>query len=101
MKAHGCRSPLMSSCVRTVPDAYFNASHSIWHHKDRFFSKVFLHFVEGLLSDVIPNKGLVLLKEFVHRLSEFREFLNEASIKVSKSKEGAYLFNILGDWPVT
>ena len=33
--------------------------------------------------------------------NEFREFPNKASIKVSKSKERAHLFNILGDWPVT
>ena len=72
----------------------------IWHHKNRFFGKAFLHFIEGLLSSVIPNKGLVFLEEFVHGLGEFGEFPNEVLIKVSKSKEGAYLFNILGDWPV-
>ena len=72
----------------------------IWHHKDRFFSKAFLHFVKGLLSSIVPNKGLVFLEEFVHGLGEFREFLNEASIKVSKSKERVHLFYALGDWPV-
>ena len=72
----------------------------IWHHKYRFFGKAFPHFIEGLLSSIVPNKGLVFLEEFVHGLGEFGEFPNEASIKVSKSKEGVYLFNILGDWPV-
>ena len=72
----------------------------IWHHKDRFLGKAFLHFIEGLLSSIIPNKGLVFLEEFVQWLGKFGEFLNEASIKVSKSKERAYLFYILGDWPV-
>ena len=72
----------------------------VQHHEDRFFSEVFLHFVKGLLSSIVPNKGLVLLEEFVHGLGEFGEFLNEALIKVSKSKERAYLFNVLGDWPV-
>ena len=72
----------------------------IWHHEDGFFGKVFLHFIEGLLSSIIPNKGLVFLEEFVHGLGEFREFLNEASIEVSESKEGVHLFYILGDWPV-
>ena len=33
-------------------------------------------------------------------LGEFGEFPNEASIKVSESKERAYLFYVLGDWPV-
>ena len=72
----------------------------IWHHEDWFFGEAFLHFIKGLLSSVIPNKGLIFLEEFVHGLGKFREFPNEASIKVSKSKERAYLFNILGDWPV-
>ena len=69
----------------------------IWHHEDGFFGEMFLHFVKGLLSSIVPNKGLVFLEEFVHGLGEFGEFPNEASIKVSKSKEGAYLFNTLGD----
>ena len=73
----------------------------IQHHEDGFFSEAFLHFVEGLLSSIIPNEGLVFLEEFVQGLGKFGEFLNEASIKVSKSKERAYLFDILGDWPVT
>ena len=72
----------------------------IQHHKDRFFSKAFLHFIESFLSGIIPNKGLVFLEEFVQWLGEFREFPNEASIKVSESKERAYLFYVLGDWPV-
>ena len=38
MNAHGCRSPLVSSCVRTAPDAYFEASHSIW--KDLLWSGI-------------------------------------------------------------
>ena len=102
MKAHGCQSLLMLSCIRTAPDAYFNAfdlegSCLIQHHEDGFFGEAFLHFVEGLLSGVIPNKGLVFLEEFVHGLGEFREFLNEASIKVSESKERAHLFYALGD----
>ena len=59
-----------------------------------------LHFVEGLLSSSILNKGLVFLEEFVYGLGEFGEFLNKALIKVSKSKEGAYLFDVLGDSPV-
>ena len=73
----------------------------IWHHKDRFFSKVFLHFIEGLLSSIVPNKGLVFLEELVYGLGEFGELPNEVLIKVSKSKEGMYLFNVLGDWPIT
>ena len=73
----------------------------IQHHKDRFFGKEFLHFVKGLLSSIIPDKGLVFLEEFVQRLGEFREFPNEASVKVSKSEERAHLFNVLGDWLVT
>ena len=72
----------------------------IQHHEDRFFGEAFLHFIKGLLSSIIPNKGLVFLEEFVYRLGKFREFLNEVSVKVSKSKEGAYLFNTLGDQPV-
>ena len=72
----------------------------IWHHEDRFFSEVFLHFVEGLLSGIVPNKGLVFLEEFVHRLGKFGEFPNEVSIKVSESKERMHLLYILGDWPV-
>ena len=73
-----------------MPDAYFDLEGSclIWH------------FVKGLLGSIIPNKGLVFLEEFIHRLGKFREFLNEALIKVSKSKERAYLFYVLGDWPV-
>ena len=73
----------------------------IQHHKDRFFGEAFLHFVKGLLSSIIPNERLIFLEEFVHGLGEFREFPNEVSIKVSKSKEGMYLFYVLGDWPVT
>ena len=80
---------------------YLEGSCLIWHHKDRFFSEAFLYFVEGLLSSIVPDKGLIFLEEFVQRLGEFREFPNEALIKVSKSKERAYLFDILGDWPVT
>ena len=72
----------------------------VWHHEDRFFGEALLHFVKGLLSSVIPNKGLVFLEEFVHGLGEFREFPNEVLIKVSESKERAYLFYALGDWPV-
>ena len=83
-----------------MPDAYFDASHLIWHHEDRFFGEVFLHLVEGLLSGIVPNEGLVFLVEFVHGLSEFGEFPNEVLIEVSKSKERAYLFYALGDWPV-
>ena len=73
----------------------------IWHHEDGFFGEAFLHFVKGLLSSVIPNKGLVFLEEFVHGLGKFGEFLNEVLIKVSKSKKRVHLFNILGNWPVT
>ena len=72
----------------------------IQHHEDRFFSEALLHFIEGLLSGIIPNKGLVFLEEFVHGLGKFREFPNEVSVEVSKSKEGMHLFDILGDWPV-
>ena len=72
----------------------------IQHHEDGFFSEAFLHFVKGLLSSIIPNERLVFLEEFVHGLGEFRKFPNEASIEVSKSKEGAYLFYAFGDWPV-
>ena len=73
----------------------------IWHHEDGFFGEAFLHFIKGLLSSIIPNKGLVFLKEFVYGLSKLGKFPNEASIKVSKSKERAHLFNAFGDWPVT
>ena len=73
----------------------------IQHHEDRFFGKAFLHFIKGLLSSIVPNKGLVFLEKFVQGLGEFGEFLNEALIKVSKSKERMYLFYILGDLPVT
>ena len=52
------------------------------------------------MSSIVPNDRLVFLEEFVHGLGEFREFLNEVSIKVSESKEGAYLFYTFGDWPV-
>ena len=72
----------------------------IQHHEDWFFGEAFLHFVKGLLGSIIPNKWLVFLEELVHGLSKFREFPNKTSIKVSESKEEAYLFNILGDWPV-
>ena len=62
---------------------------------------MFLHLVKSLLSCVIPNKRLVFLEKFVHGLGEFGEFPTEALVKFSKSQEGAYLFDALGDWPVT